>query len=74
LCDCAEIAIIRALCNIVAQLPHLWRIFVLLILTTLIMINNCCGGFGSCPTIFDTEQFRHSRRAFAYHLALPAIR
>jgi hypothetical protein len=62
------------LCNIVAQLPHMWRIFVLPIFTALIMVNHCCGGFGSYPAILNPEQFRHSRRAFAYHLALPAIR
>jgi len=69
-----EIAIIRALCDIVAQLPHLWRIFVLPILTALIMVNHYCGGFGSYPAILIPEQFRHSCRAFAYHLALSAMR
>jgi hypothetical protein len=69
-----EIAIVRALCNIVAQLPHLRRICVAPILTALIMVNYCCGGFGSYPAILRPEQFRHSRRAFAYLLALPAIR
>jgi hypothetical protein len=58
----------------VAQLPHLWRIFGAVILTALIMVNHCCGGFGSYAAILIPEQFRHSRRAFAYHLALPAIR
>jgi hypothetical protein len=65
-------AIIRALCNIVAQLPHLRRIFDLPILTAPIMVNHCCGGFGSYPAILIPEQFRHSCRAFAYH-RLPAI-
>jgi hypothetical protein len=58
----------------VAQLPHKWRIFVLPILTALIMVNHYCGGFGSYAAILRPEQFRHSRRAFAYNLALPAIR
>jgi hypothetical protein len=61
-------------CKIVAQLPHLWRIFVLPILTALIMVNHCCGGFGSYPAILRPEQFRHSCRACAPHLALPAMR
>jgi hypothetical protein len=61
-------------CKIVAQLPHLWRIFVLPILTALMMVNHYCGGFGSYPAILRPEQFRHTRRAFAPHLALPAIR
>jgi hypothetical protein len=60
--------------KIVAQLQHLWRIFVLPIFTALIVVNHFCGGFGSYPAILRPEQFRHSRRAFAYLLALPAIR
>jgi hypothetical protein len=55
-------------------LPHLRRICVLRNLTALVMVNHNSGGFGSYPAIFLPEQFRHSRRAFAYHLALPAIR
>ena len=38
------------------------------------MVNHCCDGCGSYPAILIPEQFRHSCRAFAPNLALPAIR
>jgi hypothetical protein len=59
--------------RIVAQLPHIWRIFVASVLTALNMVNHCSGGFGSYAAILRPEQFRHSRRAFAQRLALSPL-
>jgi hypothetical protein len=41
--------------TIVAQLPHLWQIFVASILTALAMVNHNCDGFGPYQYCLDAR-------------------